>query len=159
MHNTQQRDEFWMQLALKQAQKAADCGEVPVGAVLVQHDQLIVATHNLPITQHNPCGHAEVLALQAAGQVLQNYRMPHCELFVTLEPCLMCAGAIFHARLARVVFAASDPKTGVAGSHSNVFSDTQLNHHTQVTGGVCADIASTLLRDFFRQRRQSQREM
>ncbi len=114
---------------------------------------IIASGYNRPIGKHDPTAHAEIMALRAAAELIGNYRLPGCELYVTLEPCMMCAGAMMHARLARVIYAASDPKTGVAGSLLNVFEHGQLNHHTQVTGGVLADECSSLLKDFFANRR------
>jgi len=147
-----------MQLALVQAQAAADAGEVPVGAVLVCAGQLIASGYNAPIALHDPTAHAEIITLRAAAQQRGNYRLDDCELFVTLEPCSMCAGAMLHARLKRVVFGAADPKTGVAGSVTNLFALAQLNHHTQVHGGVLADASAALLQTFFRQQRALHRQ-
>ena len=142
-----------MRLALAQADLAAQRGEIPVGAVLVKDGQVIATGFNHPIGLHDPSAHAEMQALRAAGLELNNYRLPGCELFVTLEPCAMCAGAMLHARLARVVFGATDPKTGVAGSVLNLFEQTQLNHHTELTRGVLAQECSSMLSQFFAQRR------
>ena len=146
-------DEQAMQLALDQAALAAAAGEIPVGAVVVQHGIVIVSGRNACIANHDPSAHAEIQALRTAAALLGNYRLPDCELFVTLEPCVMCAGAILHARLQRVVFGASDPKTGAAGSVLNLFSHTQLNHQTLVHGGVLASASAQLLQDFFKERR------
>lgn len=151
-------DEDFMRLALAQAGEAAQAGEVPVGAVLVHQGQVIATGRNAPIDGHDPTAHAEMLALRAGALVLGNYRLEDCELFVTLEPCAMCSGAMLHARLKRVVFGAADPKTGAAGSVLNLFGHTQLNHQTQVLGGVLADECGATLQDFFRQRRNVQRE-
>lgn len=150
-------DEHWMRLALEQAEQARARGEVPVGAVLVREGQWVASGFNQPIALHDPSAHAEMLALRAAGQALQNYRLPGLELFVTLEPCAMCAMALLHARVSRVVFAARDPKTGAAGSVLNLFAQPQLNHHTAVAGGLLADESAALLQSFFRERRRSQR--
>ncbi len=147
-----------MRLALAQAREASDAGEVPVGAVLVHQGQVIATGRNAPIDGHDPTAHAEMLALRAGAQALGNYRLEDCELFVTLEPCAMCSGAMLHARLKRVVFGAADSKTGAAGSVLNLFGHTQLNHQTQVQGGVLAEECSAALQDFFRQRRAVQRE-
>ncbi|QDQ29095.1 tRNA adenosine(34) deaminase TadA [Chitinimonas arctica] len=147
--------DFFMRLALRQAQQAADNGEVPVGAVLVRDGQVLAQSCNAPIGLHDPSAHAEMRALRAAAELVGNYRLPGCELYVTLEPCAMCAGAIMHARLARVVYAAADPKTGAAGSVIDLFGYPQLNHHTVVQGGVLADESSQLLRDFFAARRSA----
>jgi tRNA(adenine34) deaminase len=150
-------DETAMRLALDQALNAQLAGEVPVGAVLVrrtEHGPQVVATgYNRPITTNDPTAHAEIVALRHAAQLLENYRLPDLELYVTLEPCAMCAMAIVHARLSRVVFAAADPKTGAAGSVLDLFANRALNHHTQVASGVLADAASALLREFFAERR------
>lgn len=143
----------FMQAAYQQALLAWNEGEVPVGAVVVKDGVIIASGYNRPIGRHDPTAHAEIMALRAAAELIGNYRLPGCELYVTLEPCMMCAGAMMHARLARVIYAASDPKTGVAGSLLNVFENGQLNHHTQVTGGVLAGECSSLLRDFFAHRR------
>jgi tRNA(adenine34) deaminase len=150
-------DQDFMQLALAQAQHAWSLGEVPVGAVVVKDGEVIAVGYNQPIGSHDPTAHAEIVALRAAADKLGNYRLPGCELYVTLEPCVMCSGAMMHARLARVVFAATDPKTGAAGSVVNLFAQEQLNHHTEVLGGVLADEASAMLRGFFAERRQAAR--
>ena len=150
-------DAHFMQLALAEAQAAARAGEVPVGAVVVQGGQVIATGRNAPVDGHDPTAHAEIVALRAAAQRLGNYRLDGCTLYVTLEPCAMCSGAMLHARLARVVFGAAEPKTGAAGSVLNLFAHEQLNHQTVVQGGVLADACSALLSDFFRQRRQQQR--
>ena len=146
-------DQDFMALAYRQAQYAWDAGEVPVGAVIVKDGVVIAQGFNQPIGSHDPTAHAEVMALRAASELLGNYRLPGCELFVTLEPCVMCAGAMMHARLARVVYGASDPKTGACGSVINLFQQEKLNHHTTVVAGVMADNCSHLLRDFFASRR------
>ncbi len=142
-----------MQLALAQASLAADAGEVPVGAVVLKDGVVIACGHNAPITGHDPSAHAEMQALRAAAKVLGNYRLPECELFVTLEPCAMCAGAMLHARLKRVVFGAPDPKTGAAGSVVDLFAQTQLNHQTRVQGGILTQECADVLRAFFKLRR------
>lgn len=153
----QKTDEDFMRLALAEAGKAAALGEVPVGAVIVHDGEVIGTGFNQPIGTHDPSAHAEMRALRLAAEKLGNYRLPGCELYVTLEPCIMCAGAIMHARLARVVYAATDPKTGAAGSVINPFADRRLNHHTEVTGGVLAAEASSMLSDFFARRRHEQK--
>lgn len=145
----------FMRLALAEAELARAAGEVPVGAVLVHEGRVIATGSNAPIALHDPSAHAEMRALRAAASVLGNYRLPGCELYVTLEPCAMCAGAILHARLAKVVFAARDPKTGAAGSVLDLFAIPQLNHHTEIVGGVLAEEASQQLRAFFAERRQA----
>jgi tRNA(adenine34) deaminase len=151
-------DAHWMALALAQARLAAEAGEVPVGAVLVRNGQLIATGRNTPVAQHDPSAHAEINALRAGAAALGNYRLDGCELFVTLEPCAMCAGAMLHSRLARVVFGATDPKTGAAGSVVDLFAQPRLNHRTQVSGGVLADECAAVLQAFFQQRRSAARE-
>jgi len=151
-------DADYMQLALAQARQAAEAGEVPVGAVLVRHGQVIATGCNNPISGHDPTAHAEMQVLRSAAQAGGNYRLDECELFVTLEPCAMCAGAMLHARLKRVVFGAPDPKTGAAGSVIDLFANPQLNHQTRVAGGVLAGECGALLQDFFQQRRSDQRQ-
>lgn len=146
-------DIHWMQLALQQAKSAAESGEVPVGAVIVRNGALLSASGNTPIGSHDPTAHAEVLALRHAAHQLENYRLHDCELFVTLEPCMMCAGAILQARIKRVVFGAHDPKTGAAGSVLNAFALSSLNHQTTVQGGLLADDCSALLHQFFERQR------
>jgi tRNA(adenine34) deaminase len=140
--------------ALTLARQAADLGEVPVGAVVVKDGLVIGRGYNQPIYRHDPSAHAEVLALRDAAQQLGNYRLPGCELFVTLEPCCMCVGAIMHARISRVVFGASDPKSGACGSVINLLGEVRLNHHADVSSGLMADEASLLLKEFFAQRRK-----
>jgi tRNA(adenine34) deaminase len=147
-------DAAFMTLALAQAHVAMAAGEVPVGAVVVRHGQVIASGSNAPIAGHDPTAHAEILALRAAAQVLGNYRLTDCELFVTLEPCAMCVGAMLHARLKRVVFGASDPKTGAAGSVIDLFVNPRLNHQTQLQGGLLETECSGLLQSFFQERRQ-----
>jgi tRNA(adenine34) deaminase len=149
-------DATWMQAALAQARAAAIAGEVPVGAVVVCDGKIIGLGRNAPIQGHDPTAHAEIAALRAAAAHLGNYRLEDCELFVTLEPCLMCAGAMLHARLKRVVFGAADPKTGAAGSVLNVFAEPQLNHHTTMRGGLLAAECSGVLQEFFQARRARQ---
>jgi tRNA(adenine34) deaminase len=156
-HEQQRKDEAGMRLALDQAHNAWLVGEVPVGAVILRDGQVIATGYNRPITTHDPTAHAEVVALRHAAQLLQNYRLPECELYVTLEPCAMCAMALLHARLKRVVYGAADPKTGAAGSVLDVFAYPALNHQTAVTGGVLAGASGVLLRDFFAERRAQQR--
>jgi tRNA(adenine34) deaminase len=146
-------DRQFMQQALDQAKLAAIAGEVPVGAVLVRGGKVISTGFNKPITNSDPSAHAEMMAIRAAAQDEANYRLPGTTLYVTLEPCTMCAGAMLHARVDRVVFGASDPKTGAAGSVLNVFSEKQINHQTQVEGGIMGDECGQVLRDFFKERR------
>ena len=155
-------DEYAMRLALDQAHNAWLVGEVPVGAVIMrdtpQGRQVVATGYNRPITTHDPTAHAEIVALRHAATLLGNYRLPECELYVTLEPCAMCAMAMMHARLKRVVFAAPDPKTGVAGSVIDLFAHRQLNHHTCIEGGVLAEPSAALLREFFAERREAARK-
>ena len=146
-----------MRAALVLASHAQAAGEVPVGAVVVRDGVIIGRGFNAPISRHDPTAHAEMMALRDAAQRLGNYRLVDCALFVTLEPCLMCAGAIMHARIARVVFGASDAKTGACGSVLNPFTEARLNHHTTIRGGVLAQECSVLLSDFFAQRRGHQK--
>ncbi|WP_404980018.1 MULTISPECIES: tRNA adenosine(34) deaminase TadA [unclassified Caballeronia] len=153
-----ERDRRFMALAQRAADEARRTGEVPVGAVVVLGDEVIATGFNHPIRGHDPSAHAEMVALRAAAQALQNYRLPGCELYVTLEPCLMCAGAIMHARIARVVYGAADPKTGACGSVVDMFANERLNHHTAVTGGVLADECGHALKNFFAERRRLARE-
>jgi tRNA(adenine34) deaminase len=156
-----QHDEAAMRLALDQAQNAWLAGEVPVGAVIMrptaEGPRVLATGYNRPITTHDPTAHAEVVALRHAAQLVENYRLPDCELYVTLEPCAMCAMALMHARFKRVVFGARDPKTGVAGSVIDLFAERRLNHHTEVTGGVLEGPCGDLLRQFFAERRREQR--
>ncbi|KMZ11939.1 tRNA-specific adenosine-34 deaminase [Candidatus Burkholderia humilis] len=153
-----ERDRHFMALAQAAADQARRAGEVPVGAVIVLGDEVIATGFNHPIRGHDPSAHAEMAALRAAAHKLENYRLPGCELYVTLEPCLMCAGAIMHARIARVIYGAADPKTGVCGSVVNVFANETLNHHTKVTGGVLAEECGHAFKNFFAERRRLARE-
>ena len=146
-------DRQFMQQALDQAKLAAMAGEVPVGAVLVRDGKIISRGFNQPISNSDPSAHAEMMALRAAAHIESNYRLPGTTLYVTLEPCIMCAGAMLHARVERVVFGATDSKTGAAGSVLNVFSEKQINHQTQVEGGIMDDECGQILRDFFKGRR------
>ncbi len=151
-------DSDFMHLALEQAQHAWSLGEVPVGAVVVKDGVVIATGFNQPIGRHDPTAHAEIVALRAAAEKLGNYRLPGCELYVTLEPCVMCSGAMMHARLARVIYGAPDPKTGACGSVVNLFEQEQLNHHAEVVGGVMADEAGAMLKGFFAERRNAARK-
>ena len=146
-----------MRLAIEAAGRAQALGEVPVGAVLVKDGEVIATGFNQPIGRHDPTHHAEIAALRAGAEALGNYRLPGCTLYVTLEPCVMCAGAMMHARLARVVFGASDPKTGACGSVVNLFAEDRLNHHAEISGGVLADECGTMLSNFFAERRRRDR--
>jgi tRNA(adenine34) deaminase len=150
-------DGAYMALALIEARKAWAAGEVPVGAVVVKDGEVVSSGFNQPIGRHDPTAHAEIVALRAAAEKLGNYRLPGCELFVTLEPCAMCSGAMMHARLARVVYAAADPKTGVCGSVLDLFAREELNHHTEVVGGVLAEEAGAMLKGFFAERRAARK--
>ena len=150
-------DEDFMRAALELAREAEQSGEVPVGAVVVMDGEIIGRGSNAPIGRHDPSAHAEMLALRDAAQRVGTYRLVGCELFVTLEPCLMCVGAMFHARIARVVYGASDSKTGAAGSVLNLFEEQRLNHHAEVLGGVLAEECGAILSQFFAARRAQQR--
>jgi len=151
-------DEFFMREALHLARQAWNAGEVPVGAVAVLDGVIVGHGFNAPISRHDPSAHAEMMALRDAAQRLGNYRLPGVSLYVTLEPCAMCAGAIMHARVARVVFGAADLKTGAAGSVLNLFAETRLNHHTGVSGGVLTAECGIMLSDFFAARRQAAKQ-
>ena len=149
-------DEFFMREAISLARAAECLGEVPVGAVVVCDGEIVGRGFNSPIGENDPTAHAEIAALRDAARNLGNYRLPGCELFVTLEPCAMCAGTIMHARIARVVYAARDPKTGVHGSVVDLFAVERLNHHTEVAGGVLENECSAMLSGFFAARRKRQ---
>lgn len=146
-------DEQYMRMALDLAREAAAAGEVPVGAIVVSEGEVVGRGFNQPIGKHDPTAHAEIVALRDAASKLGNYRLPGCTLYVTLEPCAMCSGAIMHARIGRVVFGAADPKTGVAGSVINLYEETRLNHHAEIVGGILADECGALLSSFFAARR------
>jgi tRNA(adenine34) deaminase len=147
-------DEFYMRLAIELAQQAATAGEVPVGAIVVKDGVVIGSGGNSPIDTHDPTAHAEIIALRNAAKNMGNYRLVGCSLYVTLEPCAMCTGAIQHARIARLIFGASDPKTGACGSVVNLMAEPKLNHHTEMFSGVLAQKCSAMLSEFFKQRRQ-----
>ncbi|CAG36168.1 tRNA adenosine(34) deaminase TadA [Desulfotalea psychrophila] len=151
------RDALWMGYALDEAARAGANGEVPVGAVLVQDGELIATGLNGMITHNDPSAHAEIVALRQAGQVLNNYRFPEATLYVTLEPCIMCMGAIIQARIKRLVFAAFDTKTGAAGSLYDIGRDGALNHRVEIMGGVLAETSAALLKAFFRDRRKKRK--
>jgi len=146
-------EEDYMRAALEQARAAGAVDEVPVGAVVVCGGEIVGRGFNQPIGRHDPTAHAEIMALRDAAARLGNYRLPGCELYVTLEPCAMCSGAIMHARIARVVFGARDPKTGVAGSVLDLFAEPRLNHHATIEGGLLADECGRMLSSFFAARR------
>ena len=148
----------FMQLALDLATQAALNGEVPVGAIVVKDGVIIGRGSNAPIGLHDPTAHAEIIAMREAAQYLGNYRLVDCTLYVTLEPCAMCSGAMHHARIAKLVYGASDPKTGACGSVVNLMSEPKLNHHTEVLGGVLAKQCGTVLTAFFKQRRLSNKQ-
>ena len=146
-------DEKWMALAIEQAKLAEQKDEVPVGAILVQDDQLIASAHNQPISNNDPTAHAEIQLLRKAGKKLNNYRLPNTTLYVTLEPCTMCLGAMIHARVSRIVFGAYDQKTGVCGSCQDLSTSECFNHSIETEGGVLADECKQLLQKFFKKRR------
>ena len=146
-------DEKWMSFALEQARKAEKEGEVPVGAILVKGSLVIARAHNKPISTNDPTAHAEIQLLRAAGEELKNYRLPGTTLYVTLEPCAMCLGAIMHARIERVVFGAHDPKTGVCGSSENFMEASCFNHKIDLASGVLENESKQLLKNFFNSRR------
>ena len=146
-------DEHFMGLALDLAREAGAAGEVPVGALVVLEGEVVGRGFNQPIGRHDPTAHAEIMALRDAATRLGNYRLPGCTLYVTLEPCAMCAGAIMHARIERVVFGARDPKTGAAGSVIDLFAESRLNHHTTIVGGMLGEACGSLLSGFFAARR------
>ncbi len=146
-------EEDYMRAALEQARAAGAVDEVPVGAVVVCAGEIVGRGFNQPIGRRDPTAHAEIMALRAAAARIGNYRLPGCELYVTLEPCVMCSGAIMHARIGRVVFGARDPKTGVAGSVLDLFAEPRLNHHATIEGGLLADECGRMLSSFFAARR------
>ena len=148
-------DQTYMQTALDLAGQAALAGEVPVGAIVVKDGVIVGRGYNAPISQHDPSAHAEIQAMRDAANTLGNYRLVGCTLYVTLEPCAMCSGAMQHARIARLVYGASDPKTGACGSVINLMAEPRLNHHTQVSSGVMAAECGTLLSQFFASRRKN----
>jgi tRNA(adenine34) deaminase len=153
MEKAPEIDEKWMRVALAEASRARGAGEVPVGAVIVRDGNLLASAHNSPISLCDPSAHAEILAIRAAAAAVANYRLAGTTLYVTLEPCLMCAGAILHARIERLVFGASDPKGGAAVSLWRLFEDRRLNHTVAVTGGILRDACAEILSGFFREKR------
>jgi len=156
---TLQTDEYWMRYALQLALRAREQGEVPVGAVLVQGDQVIGEGWNRPIGQCDPTAHAEIMALRQGGKVLDNYRLLNSTLYVTLEPCVMCAGAMVHSRITRLVYGANDLKTGAAGSLLDVLGHPGMNHQIEIASGVLAEECAGMLSDFFRARREEKRAL
>ncbi|EJL92348.1 tRNA adenosine(34) deaminase TadA [Pantoea sp. GM01] len=154
-----QTDEYWMRYALELAKRAWEQGEVPVGAVLVQGDKVIGEGWNRPIGQHDPTAHAEIMALRQGGKVLENYRLLDTTLYVTLEPCVMCAGAMVHSRITRLVYGAKDEKTGAAGSLLDVIGHPGMNHQIQIDCGVLAEQCAVMLSDFFRMRREQKKAL
>ena len=157
LHQLAEFDQAMMREALLLAGEAMNAGEVPVGAVVTRGNEIIGRGCNAPIASCDPAAHAEIRALRDAGRMVGNYRLNNCTLYVTLEPCIMCAGAIMHGRIARVVFGAPDPKTGACGSVVDLFGEPRLNHHAQVEGGVLKDECAALLTGFFRERRQQEK--
>ncbi len=155
--NSQENDEAMMRLAIDQAHLAQSQGEVPIGAVVTFENKVIGQGHNQVISLNNPSAHAEVMALQAAGQSQNNYRLPSCTLYVTLEPCMMCAGALVHARVSRVVFGAFDAKTGVIETVDECFTKPYHNHQVEWQGGVLQSECSQLISDFFKARRKAKK--
>ena len=154
-NNTLEVDQHFMQLALTIAKQNALMGEVPVAAIIVKDGVIIGQGGNTPISSHDPTAHAEIVAIRQAANHLGNYRLVDCKLYVTLEPCAMCAGAIQHARISRLVFGTTDPKTGACGSVVNLMAEQKLNHHTEVHGGILANECARLLSDFFKMRRKT----
>lgn len=150
---THEKDHYWMQQALSLAKLAARAGEVPVGALMVYENKVIASAYNQPISLSDPCAHAEILAIRKAAQYLNNYRLINTTLYVTLEPCAMCVGAITHARIKRLVFAANDPKSGACGSALPILNSPYLNHKVEVTAGISSQESAQLLQDFFKARR------
>lgn len=148
-------DQTYMQAALHLAEQAALAGEVPVGAIVVKDGVIVGRGYNAPISQHDPSAHAEIQAMRDAANTLGNYRLVGCTLYVTLEPCAMCSGAMQHARIARLVYGASDPKTGACGSVINLMAEPRLNHHTEVSNGVMAEECGAVLSNFFARRRKN----
>ena len=151
-------DEDWMRHALTLAKKAAELDEVPVGAVLVKDDQLLAEGWNQPISHNDPTAHAEIMAIRKASRIIENYRLPGSTLYVTIEPCSMCAGAIVHARISRVVFGAFEPRAGAAGSVINLLQNEQFNHQVEITSGLLTEECGQILKDFFAQKRRARRK-
>ena len=157
--NNTQDDNYWMQLAIKQAETAFELGEVPVGAILVdKHNQPIASAHNAPISRCDPTAHAEIQVLRSAAVELNNYRLIGTTLYVTLEPCAMCLGAMINARVKRLVFGADEPKTGAVKSQTRLLEDIRFNHQLEVCGGLMAETCSALMSQFFQQRREEKKK-
>ncbi len=152
-------DQKWMAYALSLAEQAEAANEIPVGAVLVKDNRVVAEGWNLSIANHDACGHAEIRALREGGKEIQNYRLIDCTLYVTLEPCPMCAGALVHARVKRLVYGAGDYKTGAAGSVFNLLENDKLNHQVEVTGGVLAEQCASKISDFFKRRRKEKKAL
>ncbi|MHB9155897.1 MAG: tRNA adenosine(34) deaminase TadA [Endomicrobiales bacterium] len=152
-------DDYFLREALKEAKKAEAKGEVPVGAVVVLDDTIVGRGHNLPITRRDPAAHAEILALRKAAKKLANYRLPGCRIYVTIEPCPMCAGALVWARVAEVVFGAADPKAGACGSVFNIVYNKKLNHRLKIRGGVLEQECRSLIQQFFKDKRKPQKSL
>ena len=148
-------DDLFMRQAIDQAHNAWAVGEVPVGALVVREGKVLATGFNQPIGGHDPTAHAEIRAIRAASELIGNYRLVDCDLYVTLEPCAMCCGAIMHARIRRLIYGARDPKTGACGSVVDLMSEARLNHHTEVRGGVLADACGSVLTEFFASRRRT----
>ena len=155
----QENDEKWMNYALSLADKAELENEIPVGAVLVKDDKIVAEGWNLSIVNHDACAHAEIMAIRNAGKIVENYRLIDCTLYVTLEPCPMCAGALVHARIKRLVYGAGDYKTGAAGSVFDLVRNEKLNHQIEVTSGVFAEQCATKISDFFKRRRKEKKAL
>lgn len=156
---TEYNDEYWMRQALRLALRAQEEGEVPVGALLVLDNQVIGEGWNRPIGRHDPTAHAEIMALRQGGAVLQNYRLLNATLYVTLEPCVMCAGAMVHSRIRRLVYGAADVKTGAAGSLMDILRHPGMNHQVEILSGVLAEECAATLSNFFRMRREQQKAL
>jgi tRNA(adenine34) deaminase len=152
------KDIDFMQAAIALAERAGEAGEVPVGAIVVCQGEVVGRGWNRPITAADPCAHAEIIALREAAERADNYRLPECDIYVTLEPCTMCVGAIVHARIKRLIFAAHEPKAGVIVSNGNLLEADYLNHRVQWEGGVCAEQSAQMLQDFFKKRREEKRQ-
>ena len=149
-------DELWMEEALREAQRAEAAGEVPVGAVIIYQDRIVARGHNRNLLEHDPTAHAEIVAMREAGRIIGNHRLVDCDLYVTIEPCPMCAGAMVHARIRRLIYGADDPRAGAVHSVMQVVNHPQLNHRTEITSGVLAGRCMDMLQTFFRAKRDSE---